>query len=276
MLFEAYLREARGKEVVAEAVVLNRLIAGSNQTILPILANLVQNPSTREDAADALGASVLTYPVLRALAERQVSPELLMSLAGDPIDVEEFSADARQQINSLSAPYIKAGKWSQAAELWSHFYRRKPSELGQIIDPEFSGRFGGPFGWQLGRSDGGLAEQGENGLQVVDFGRKGWEVARQALLIRPGSYRLRFKLDGETGNLPDLAWRVVCAGRGGTLLDLPLRGEKFLGLAASDSFNVPADGCPAQWLSLVSRGGGGGQARVVVIRSVAIAQPGEE
>lgn len=276
MLFEAYLREARAREVIEEAATLDRLGTGSTQTILPILANLVQNPSTHEAAADALGASVLAYPVLRSLAEREVSPDLLMSLAGDPIDPQEFSDDTRQQINGLSAPYIKAGKWSQAADLWAHFYRRQSGQLAQIIDPEFSGKFGPPFGWQLGRSNGGLAEQSDNGLQIVDFGRKGWEVVRQLLLIRPGTYRLRYKLDDATANLPDLAWRVVCAGSGGTVLDLPFRRDNLLGLAASDSFTVPADGCSAQWLSLVSKGGGNGQTRSVVIGSVTIAQRGEE
>lgn len=276
MLFEAYLHQARAGQVVEEAAALYRLGTGSTQAILPILANLVENPSTRKAAVEALQASVLFYPVLRTLAEREVNPELLISLAGAPVDLKQFSDDTRQQINGLSAPYIKSGKWSQAADLWAHFYRQQPAKLSQVIDPEFSGKLGPPFGWQLGRSDGGLVEQADNGLHIVDFGRKSWEVARQLLLIRPGTYRLSYELDDETANLPDLAWRVDCDGGGETLLELPFRRENLLGLAASDNFTVPADGCSAQWLSLVSTGSGSGQTRSIVIRSVTITQRRED
>lgn len=276
MLFEAYLREARASEVVVEAAALDRLRAGSTQMILPLLASLAQNPSTRDATAEALGSSVLEYPVLRALAERQVSAALIISLSGDPSDVQNISEDTKQRISGLTAAYIRAGKWSQVADLWTHFYARQSGELGRVTDSEFTGKLGPPFGWQFSRSDGGVAQSGDNGLEVVDFGRKGWEVARQALLLRPGTYRLQYKLSEKTGNLPDLAWRLECDGSGGNLLDLPFQSHNFLGQIATDRFTVPAVNCPAQWLSLVSRGGAGAETRSVVIRSVEISRPGDE
>jgi hypothetical protein len=276
MLFESYLREARAKEVVVEAAVLDRLGAGSTQMILPLVASLAQNPSTRNATAEALGSSVLEYPVLRALAERQVSAALIIALSGDPSDVQNFSDDTRRRISGLTAPYIRAGQWSQVADLWTHFYARQSGELGRVTDTEFTGKLGPPFGWQFSRSDGGVAQSGDNGLEVVDFGRKGWEVARQALMLRPGTYRLQYKLSEKAGNLPDLAWRLECDSSGGNLLDLPFQSHNFLGQIATDRFTVPAVNCPAQWLSLISKGGGGAETRSVIIGSVEISQPGEE
>lgn len=276
LLFEAYLREARASEVVVEAVVLDRLRAGSTQMILPLLASLAQNPSTRDATAEALGSSVLEYPVLRALAERQVSVALLISLSGDPSDVQNISDDKKQRISGLTAPYIRAGEWSQAADLWAHFYAQQSGGLGRVIDSELTGKLGPPFGWQFSRSDGGVAQSGSNGLEIVDFGRKRWEVARQAVLLKPGTYRLQYELSDRTGVLPDLAWRVDCDGNGGNLLDLPLLSEDFLGLPVSDRFTVPNMNCPAQWLALMSRGGAGSETRSVVIHSVEISKPGDE
>ncbi len=274
LLFDAYLRAGRAGGVVTEAVALDRLRTGSTQKLLPVLVSLAENPSTRREATRTIGGSPLEYPILRALAEQQVSPDLLMSFTSRPMEENSLDEKAKQQISGLIDPYLKAGKWSEAAGLWMHFYARRPAELGRVVDPGFTGNLGPPFGWQIGKSDGGLTEQEGKGLQIIDFGRKKWEVARQALLLRPGTYRLHYKLNDEPADAPDLAWRVDCAASGKNLLDLPFQSKNFLGMVATDRFTVPADNCPAQWLFLVSRGGAAGETRSVFIRSADISQLG--
>jgi hypothetical protein len=211
-----------------------------------------------------------------ALAERQVDPTLIMSLRS-PLTAEQVRSDsARQNVSGLIDPYLSTGRWAEAAELWGHFYARQPDTLGRVTDPAFSGVPGPPFGWQFVRTDGGLVEQGKGGLQVVHFGRKGWIVARQALLLKPGTYRLGYALGRDSGTPPDLAWRVDCAESGTTLLDLPFQRENFLGMTATDSFTVPAEACPAQWLALAVRVGDTTETRSAVIRSVRISRQGEQ
>ncbi|NBB23621.1 hypothetical protein GVM20_00595 [Porphyrobacter sp. SLTP] len=276
MLLEAYLRQANAKQVVTEAGVLERLRPGSTQTLLPVLASLVQNDTTRAATKQALQGSLLNYPIMRELAEQQVDPALIMALSAR-MTAEQLSSDSiRQQVGGLIDPYLKAERWPEAAQLWAHFYARQPADLGRVIDPKFSGNVGPPFGWQISASDGGLAEQSVAGLQVVHFGRKNWVVARQALLLTPGTYRLNYSLGTQGTSLPDLAWRVDCATSGTTLIDLPFERANILGTRVTDRFTVPVDACPAQWLALAARVGDERGARSVVIRSVEILRLGNE
>ena len=275
MLLEGYLRQARAKEVVTELAVLERLSPGATQKLLPLIVGLAENASTREATMQGLRGSPIDYPVMRALAERQADPTLIMSLRPVLTAGQVRSDSAQQQVSGLIDPYLSAGQWAEAAALWGHFYARQPDTLGRVTDPAFSGVPGPPFGWQFVRNDGGLVEQGEGGLQIVHFGRKGWIVARQALLLKPGTYRLGYTLGRESGTPPDLAWRVDCAQSGATLLDLPFQRENFLGVAVTDTFTVPTEACPAQWLALAARVGDTTETRTAVIRSVKISRMGE-
>jgi hypothetical protein len=276
MLLEGYLRQARAKQVMTELAVLERLSPGATQKLLPLIVGLAENASTRDAAMQGLRGSPIDYPVMRALAGRQADPMLIMSLR-PALTAEQVRSDTvRQQVSSLIGPYLSAGQWADAAELWGHFYARQPDTLGRITDPAFSGVPGPPFGWEFIGTDGGLVEQGNGGLQIVHFGRKGWIAARQALLLKPGMYRLSYTLSAERGNPPELAWRVDCAESGTTLLDLPFQRENFLGMAATDSFMVPAEGCPAQWLALAARIDDTTETRSAVIRSVKISRQGEQ
>jgi hypothetical protein len=160
--------------------------------------------------------------------------------------------------------------------LWGHFYARQLNTLDRITDPTFSGVSAPPFGWEFIQTDAGLVERVDGGLQIVHFGRKGWILARQALLLKPGNYRLSYTLGGERGKPPELAWRVDCAGSGATLLDLPFQKENFLGMTATDRFTVPAEACPAQWLALAARVGDTAETRSATIRSVKISGQGEQ
>jgi hypothetical protein len=275
MLLEVYLRQARAREVVTETAVLERLSPGATQTLLPLIVGFAQNASTRAAATRAIEGSTLDYPVMRALAELQVDPALIMSLRASMTAEQLRDDSAMQQVNGLIDPYLRAGKWSEAAQLWGYFYKRQPGELGRVTDPKFSGSPGPPFGWQFTRTDGGLAEESDEGLQIVHFGRKGWVVARQALMLKPGTYRLSYKLGREAPNLPDLAWRIDCATSGTTLLDLPFKRENFLGISVTDRFTVPSDACEAQWVALAARVGDTTETGSVVIRSVDISWQGD-
>lgn len=272
MLFEAYLREARAKDVVTEAAVLDRLRAGSTPTFLPLLANLAQNPTTRDATAKALGSSPLDFSILNALAQRQVSASLLTAFADRARLQPPFNVQAKQQINALLSPYLKADNWTEAAQIWIHFYKRPLGELGKVTDPQFAGTLGPPFGWELTRSDGGLVAFGEQGLELVDYGRKGWVVARQALILEPGTYELSTTLEATSQVPPQLNWWVDCADSAAILLNLPLMQARFLGVAPQATFTVPVQDCPVQWLALAARPGDTAQTTATTLRSVGLAR----
>jgi hypothetical protein len=118
-----------------------------------------------------------------------------------------------------------------------------------IYDPSFRGLDAPPpFNWSLTSSTVGLAEREGGGLHVLFYGQNDGVLARQLLLLPPGSYRLRFTL-GEGGVHPEsLSWSIRCDKSVSALSSADIVATA----AGGWSFEVPPD-CPAQWLELTAR-----------------------
>jgi tetratricopeptide (TPR) repeat protein len=276
LLLDGYLREARINEALFEALALDRMREETAvNALLPLVTDLVQNPSISRESLAALAASPLGERVLQELANGLVPPEVILSFGSAPSVSDRMEPKVRQQINALVMPYVRANQWDVAARLYTRFYGLDPEALGQLADPQFKGYPGPPFGWNLSASDGGLVELGPDGLDVVHYGRKNWDIAGQVLLLRPGRHRLSFVTGGaDDARTPDLVWRIDCLASKERLLDRPFRQYGFLGQGPKDDFYVPEESCPAQALTLAGRAGETVGSRAMTILSVKIMSEG--
>jgi hypothetical protein len=80
-------------------------------------------------------------------------------------------------------------------------------------------------------------------LHVIYYGQEEGELARQLLVLTPGTYRLSMSISG--GQAARLRWTLTCAGSHDPLAAISL--DK-LG-SQPWTFTVP-NGCPAQFLAL--------------------------
>lgn len=266
-LIDAYLREGRARKAIKELAALSQIERAVQNRAQEIAEILVITPSTRAETIAALAGTQMEGPVMRMLARRLVPVEILSAFALQPAE-DGITPEEQRWIASLVDPYVRFGNYDEAEEIWRHFNAVEQSDFGGVTDAAFTGQPGPPFGWQLERPNGGIAELSQLGLQVSYFGREGWVIARQLLRLEPGSYRLTYDLGGSGRDLPNLAFRLDCLESGATLLDFPLNRESLLGLAPSDIATVPDEGCPAQWLVLTARPEEPARSKGTTIRAV--------
>lgn len=122
-----------------------------------------------------------------------------------------------------------------------------------------------PFAWDIGVGPGVQAaitqddlNPKESALRVQYDGYASTMIARQFLLLRPGAYTLTGAVRMETApEAPRMLWSVSCSPSGGEIGRFvpPSGGDPTKWSRFSMEFQVPAEGCPAQWLRLEPRPG---------------------
>lgn len=118
-----------------------------------------------------------------------------------------------------------------------------------------------PFGWRLPSGAGLLSEIAIEGggaqpaLHAAVSDLKGGTVAEQLVLLPPGRWRLSGRLKVVEGALSDrLAWTLNCtrsSGRAAATAPLAAASHQTW-TQFSNVVDIPASGCPAQWLRLVA------------------------
>ena len=148
----------------------------------------------------------------------------------------------------------------------------RPSSDTLVVDGDFSNSIAlQPFAWTLNQSAGFTSaivnddrQNGENALRVDYDGYGSGEIARQFLLLPPGSYRLVLdtRIEGGGPN-PGLQWKIHC-GADDELGEIePIFSQGDAGWKRFDiAFTVSA-ACPGQWLVLHTIPGDRRSARVV-------------
>jgi hypothetical protein len=143
---------------------------------------------------------------------------------------------------------VTAGQFQKARTVWSKLSGETLTGETGLFDPQFSGKKAPPpFNWSLLSTASGLAEEQGNGrLHIVYYGRDNATLASQTLTLRPGRYRLSFKIDGSSKALSSLAWKLNCLPSNHPVfsLNLPVNGGQAVG-----EFSIGGD-CPAQQLAL--------------------------
>lgn len=247
-LAEQDLRSGNVAHGLSEIAVLARLAPNGAAGVAPYLAKFARDRRN--------------WPQLRALFGRDphIAGYALASLAADPTNADTILAlsDRRaggaenRWLAPLLASMIAAGDYAKAQALWaaSAKVRLTPGEV--LFDPAFRDPTPlAPFNWMLTSSPVGLAERRPGGrLHAIYYGQQDGALARQLLVLKPGTYRVAMRVSGDPARVAALYWSVTCANA-----QAPI-AKVSLAIAARQAwtFAVPAT-CPAQWFDLAGVAG---------------------
>ena len=261
-LAEEQLRQGQYPQALENLDQIMRISPEQQTPLFPVLIKL---------AADAEFAEALAVKLATQTPWRASFVESAL-ISGTP---QELAAvfSALQRHGSLDAitmgrwidRLVKDGQWGEAYARWvGGMQAGAPSRLRHVYNGDFEkAPSGGGFNWRLGDSAGVLVDRAVlvspdsgHALRLTFFGRRVDAIPlHQWLMLGPGSYRLRFRamaqdLRGDRG----VQWMIRCLQDGKELAaSEPLNGHFDWRLVDVD-FNVPAQACQAQELSLRNAG----------------------
>jgi hypothetical protein len=252
LLLDLYMRHGRSAEAGSELAVLTRLIPQAGGALVPELSRLARDARTRPGLAQMLRRNPEVRDLTLANLAAREAPDLVVALARETGSGSDPAHPPRWQ-SVLLGRLVDTGDVEQAYRLWlsAAGVAGDPGAKG-VYDGNFAGAPGAaPFNWDLNSDAEGVAERGRGSLQVDYYGRAPRLLARQLLILKPGSYKLQFRAEGAAkGDGSRLLWSVGCLGGKEPLVRLPLTDVGAGGKALSAAFAIPAAGCRAQWLAL--------------------------
>jgi hypothetical protein len=239
-LAQHYLREnnLRGLDEVADITRLSPTAAGA---IAPYLAAFAKQPAAHAPLRRILSANpALRSAVLGTLAGDSANAPLVVRLGG-----LEAGADT-PWVASLLHTLIGSGEVRMARSLWAQAAGVETAKIDGLYDGNFSSpKAPPPFNWDLTSSALGLAERRDGRLHVIYYGERDGALARQLVVLGPGSYRLTIPSQGND-RANNLSWSARCVG-----------DTSSEGLASAPAarglldFTVPEQ-CAAVWIELVA------------------------
>ena len=241
-LADHYVRTGNAVGGIRQIAILARLTPGGAQSVAPYLAAYAQNRSN--------------WPLLRALfrSDPAMGDAALTAMARDPANADTVVAltDVARRTASASwlspmlASLVSAGQYGRARSIWASVSGARLDQRELLFDSRFSQSAPPPpFNWDLTSSTVGLAERRPGGnLHAMFYGQEDGALARQLLMLPPGTYRLSMRLLGGSAHPEALSWSLRC-DKGQELARIGLDQAAARGWA----FQVPT-GCAAQWLEL--------------------------
>lgn len=245
-LADHYLRTNQPDAGLAELVRLTRLVPDGILSVAPYYARYAKEPGGAARMKRVLRAHPeFEAEVLSFLAADAANADLVLYLAGDR---RNPSDEPPLWHGRLVEALVTAGQFQKARAVWSKLSGEPMGGEPGLFDPQFTGKKAPPpFNWSLLSTASGLAEEQGNGrLHIIYYGRDNATLASQTLTLRPGRYRLSLTVEGNSKNLPSLAWKLDClpAKRSIATVALSASGGQIAG-----EFSI-GDDCPAQQLAL--------------------------
>lgn len=168
-----------------------------------------------------------------------------------------------QEVTPLISHEVAMGRFVEARTDWAALSPlARQDDRGPLQDGQFRGRSdGSPFTWSwedsVGASQDRIAAPGMvSGMMALSVTYDGYstpDLARQLLVMPPGSHVLTWRERVETGDGERLGWEVACAPAGPVLArSAPQSGPAGVWRTRQMSFVVPATGCAGAWLRLVA------------------------
>jgi hypothetical protein len=245
-LADVYYRLKDPRRTLQQIALLARLTPTGASTLGPYLAVYARDRSA--------------WPYLRELfrSEPNIEDASLSALARDPANADVIIAlsDPRRRtpesnwVRTLIGSQVAAGQYAKARALWAQTSQAPVPPGLTIYDPGFAdAKAPPPFGWELLSSTVGLAERQPGGrLHAIFYGREDGVLARQLLVLSPGTYRMSMAVSGDAPQRRALSWVIRCDKS-----DRPF-ASVTLDVAASRpwTFTVPPQ-CGGQWLELSGR-----------------------
>jgi hypothetical protein len=239
-LADHYFRSGDAVHGLDQVVILARLSPNGVQSVAPYVAAYAQDRSTWPQIRKIFRSEpMLEDAALAVLAQNPANADAILALA------DQSHRNARSfWLTPLLASLVKAGQYGRARAIWASVSRVRLGPGTLLYDGDFSASEPSPpFNWELASSTVGLAERQPGGrLHAMFYGQEDGVLARQLLVLPPGTYRMSLRV---AGNPKALSWTVRCTNAQSELGRVPLGA-----LAAHGwEFQVPA-GCAAQWLEL--------------------------
>lgn len=256
LLLDRYLREARYRDAAGEFAVLSRLVGPAQAQIGIALAQMSRAPETRDAARRTLQTDpLLERGVMITLARaKDVPASDLFNLAGPASRRSAGDKDSWGPV--LVNRLVAQGQYAQARAVWKQVHGLDPAQADTLLyDAGLKGLPGlPPFNWTFTAGSLGAADRRDGTLSIAYYGRTSGELASQLLVLRPGTYRFRFVVEGKTPTGATLYWSLRCANDGKVEpMHMVVKGDGPPRALVSQ-FTVPA-GCPAQSLALIGEAG---------------------
>jgi hypothetical protein len=240
LLADLYLRESKVREGLEELVTLATLSPTIASAVTDMLANYARTGGAVPPLREALRPNPdLKRALLLKLAQDGGNAGLVLSLAA-PV---RPSGDLADWEKTLLSSLVKAGDPKKALVLLRQFSNRTQSDLGDFSEADA----GSPFAWTLLTSSDGVATGTRDRLDLQFFGRSDAVLASRVLVLAPGHYELRFRVESGEGEPSSVHWIMTCLQQDNKLLEVTLPNSSPS--PSSAPFEVPAD-CPAQSIAL--------------------------
>lgn len=237
------LRIAPARATTLEPVLVK--LASDRAFALALAEVLRQQPPWREGMLAALQDPTAGDPVAAGMV-------LGALLHGGGLS----SAERARWLDGL----IARKRWGEAYARWAGMLSGDHERLPLLYNGDFSGEPAGGFDWRVTRVAGVLiafepVAGSEGPVAYLRFlGRRvGASGLEHPLLLAPGSYRLHMRmraqaLHSESG----LQWQIACDGPVNVIARSEPVDGSFGWRTEALSFDIPASGCPGQWLRLVN------------------------
>ena len=204
-------------EAVRQVEALDRLQATQTDRLRSMLAMLASFDQSRRPILDAITRESLKRGILRDMARLGVSAEVLEESL-NLLEPLEWQADESDFGRALAVPLLRNGDWQGARRIWARFQAGPPTDSA-IVDPDLTGAFAPPFGWEVETGREGYARLGTDGLTGEFYGKGSPVLARQVTPLEPGTYQLSVS-NTEGSSVLELA---VSCQRSEPLAEIPLR-----------------------------------------------------
>lgn len=266
-LADHYFRSGRPLQGLAETAVLARLAPNGTAAVAPYVAAYAQDRSNWGEIRQLFKSQDgMENAVLTALAHNGRNADTILALAS-PAGKRADSAWLPILLNSL----IADRNYARARDIWSRVGAPQASEGSLVYDAGFAAPGAPPpFNWTLTTSNVGLAERQPGGrLHALFYGNVDGVLAKQLVVLTPGTYRLAMNIVGSPAHAETLSWDVRCDRSAE-----PLANAAVADIAkAGWTFTVPAN-CPAQWLELSGRSADVAQQADVTIGGLTLTRAG--
>ena len=269
-LAQQALQQGHYAEALVQIDRVLRMAPARTAGVFPVLVTLARDPVF----ADALVTALAAAPPWRSgflavlldpkTGDQEAARQVLQALDARGALLPE---DRAAWLDRL----IAKGQWGEAYARWAGKAVKQDGQLPHIYNGDFErDPQGAGFDWRMHKVAGVLLtfEEGkgsEGKAAVLQFlGRSVAEAGlQQALLLQPGQYRLRVRMRAQTLRSElGLQWQVHCAEPAGVVARLNTIDGSYEWRVFETDFNVPATGCPGQWLRLVNRVSSGAAQRL--------------
>jgi tetratricopeptide (TPR) repeat protein len=243
LLADLEIRQNRILEALHHLALLSRIMPDASVQLVPALASYARAPGARQGFEVVLRSNPqLRSPLLSALSNDPDNAELILHLAGP--ELLSTAPDSQAWKSRLIDGLINSGDLGHAYEVWRVF-AGLPSNFSALL---FNGEFKTleappPFNWVFDTGIAGIAEPANGKLEVLFYGNVEQSLAKQLLLLKPGTYQFEALANGNPIN-GSLAWILTCRTDREVIMELPVKAG-----ATEVHISVP-EGCDSQSLEL--------------------------